>query len=193
MILPTVNSDRFIELVSSAPLIAFQALEYGFAVAAPGEAYYAPLTHPGGGNLQSGLPLGDAFIRRMSEPRLRTLRPTAKPAVTQDLFAYLNSAFNVTEFDDAFKKAPGDHPAVVEYQCQVVIQAIEEVERPDLKDAILPVKREFFSDVLDLVIEHAQSARELAEVGGWDPRRFILHLKQCSTALQTAFEALLKP
>ena len=51
MILAKLNPDRFVDLVRNAPLIAFQKLEYGYAVMAPGEAYYAPLDHPGGGNL----------------------------------------------------------------------------------------------------------------------------------------------
>ena len=55
MIIAKIDDDRFLDLVRKAPLIAFQRLEFGYAVAAPGEAYYAPVSHPGGGNLSAGI------------------------------------------------------------------------------------------------------------------------------------------
>jgi hypothetical protein len=197
LILQTVNSDRFIHLVTNAELIAFQQVRYGYAVAAYVEAYYAPIEHPGGGNLAQPKEfverLGDAFIKRMSTPRLRTLRPTAKPHPTMDLVNYLNAAFNVLDFDEGFKKAEGDHPAVVEYQCQVVIQALEEHQRPELKDAVLPVKRDTLDEAIQLIIEHAEAARELCEVGDWNPTRLKLHLGQCTSALKVALTLMLSP
>ncbi len=197
MILARIDDDRFLDLVRKAPLIAFQRLEFGYAVAAPGEAYYAPVSHPGGGNLDAGWEgfLGAAFIKRMSTPTLRTLRPTAKPTPTVNLVRYLDSAFgNVVEWAEHFAKAAGDHAAVIESECQVVIQAIEEHDRPDLRDAMRPGKREMMSDALDLVIQHAESARELCEVGEEDkPQLIKMYLLQSSTAMKTALEMLLSP
>ena len=92
-----------------------------------------------------------------------------------------------------YDKATGDHPAVVESECQIVILAIEEHERPDLKDAMNTLKRDMMSDALDLVIEHAEAARELCEVGEDKPALIKMHLLQTSTALQTALEMLLRP
>jgi len=43
MIIAKIDDDRFLDLVRKAPLIAFQQLKFGYAVAAPGEAYYAPV------------------------------------------------------------------------------------------------------------------------------------------------------
>ena len=204
MILAKLNPERFVDLVRNAPLIAFQKLEYGYAVAAPGEAYYAPLNHPGGGNLtyESAVlgddfleSLGHAFIERMSTPAFRTLRPTAKPIMTDDLRRYLNSLSHPSAdpkwmFDTY---AAGDHAAVIDSECQVVIQAIEEHERPDLKDAMRPAKREALSDALDLVIQHAESARELCEVGDDKPQLVKMYLLQSSTAMKSALEMLLQP
>ena len=204
MILAKLNPDRFVDLVRNAPLIAFQKLEYGYAVAAPGEAYYAPLDHPGGGNLSADHHqiggnfadrLGWAFIERMSTPALRTLRPTAKPIMTDDLRRYLNSLSHPSA-DPAWMfsaYAAGDHATVIDSECQVVIQAIEEHERPDLKDAMRPAKREALSDALDLVIQHAESARELCEVGDDKPQLVRLYLLQSSTAMKSALEMLLQP
>ena len=162
MILPKIDENRFLDLVSKAPLIAFQKLEYGYAVAAPDEAYYAPLTHPGGGNLSDDFEpfLGGRFLGRISTPALRTLRPTAKPIPTRDLLKYLVASFgDAVEYGPMFARAAGDHPAVVESECQVVILAIEEHARPDMKDAMEHLKRDQLSDALDLVIQHAESAR----------------------------------
>lgn len=198
MIHAKIDDDRFLELVRSAPLIAFQQLEYGYSAAAPGEAYYAPCTHPGGGNLDHESfesKLGYAFIKRMSTPALRTLRPTAQPSPTQPLAQYLHSSFggSGSSYEDAFPKAPGDHPAVIEYACQIVILAIEENERPDLKDAMKPARREMLSDALDIVILHAEAARELCEIGDDKPALVKMHILQSSQAMKTALEMLLRP
>src|SRR4029077_3594909 len=173
MIHAKIDEDRFLDLVSHAPLIAFQKLEFGYAVAAPGEAYYAPLTHPGGGNLSDDFEpfLGGRFLKRMSTPALRTLRPTAKPIPTQALTDYLGIAFgDALEAMTNYDKSAGDHPAVVESECQIVILAIEENERPDLREALKPLKHDMMSDALDLVIEHAESARDLCEVDDDKPQ-----------------------
>jgi hypothetical protein len=197
MIIAKIDDDRFLDLIRKAPLIAFQRLEYGCAVAAPGEAYYAPLEHPGGGNLDNEaflVDLGLAFITRMSIPALRTLRPTAKPIPTQALVAYLRTAFGESpESMSNYDKAAGDHPAVVESECQIVILAIEEHERPDLKDAMRPAKREELSDALDLVIQNAESARDLCEIGEEKPVLIKLYLLQSSQAMKSALEMLLRP
>jgi hypothetical protein len=194
MILPAINEEQFLELVRKAPTIAFQWVKYGWAVAAEGEAYYAPVSHPGGGNLTGFREkLGEAFIVRMETPVLRTLRPTAQPIPSAAFISYLGSAFT-GDFDEDFKKVPGDQRAVVEFQTGVVIQAIEEHDRPDLKEATINAKRDLLDDVVDVIIEHAEAARELCEVGEeWQPGRFRFHLLQCSTALQTALKMLLSP
>src|SRR4029077_15178109 len=199
MILAKIDEDRFLDLASHAPLIAFQKLEFGYAVAAPGEAYYAPLTHPGGGNLmEAGWTfvdaLGGRFLKRMSMPALRTLRPTAKPIPTQALVDYLRTAFGASpEAMSNYDKAAGDHPAVVESECQIVILAIEENERPDLREALKPLKRAMMSNALDLVIEHAEQARDFCEVDEIKPQLIRLHLMQSVQAMKTALEMLLKP
>jgi hypothetical protein len=196
MIIAKIDDERFVELVSKHPLIAFQKVEFGYAVAAPGEAYYAPCTHPGGGNLplEFNDDLGGAFLARACVPALRTLRPTAKPIPTQALDSYLRTAFGYGfESMSNYDKAAGDHPAVVEFECQIVILAIEEHERPDLKDAMAPLKRDMMSDALDLVIEHAEAARELCGWGDDKPMLVRLHLLQASQAMKTALEMLLRP
>jgi hypothetical protein len=197
VILPKIDDERFIELVRRNTLIAFQRLEYGFAVAAPGEAYYAPMSHPGGGNLSDEFAqrLKDACLHRLSVPALRTLRPTAKPIPNEALLAYLRTAFFAGALEPMaeYPKAAGDHPAVVATECQVVIQAIEEHGRPDLKDAMRPLKREELSDALDLVIQHAESARELCEVSDEKPMLIKMYLLQSSTAMKSALEMLLQP
>ena len=201
MILAKIDEERFLDLVRKAHLIAFQRLEFGYAVAAPGEAYYAPITHPGGGNLsrEPGMisfvdELGRAFLTRMTVPALRTLRPTAKPIPTQDLVNYLRTAFFAgPEPMSEYPKAAGDHPAVVDSECQVVVQAVEEHERPELKDAMRPGKRDMMSDCLDIVIQHAESARELCEVGEDKPQLIKMYILQASTAMKTALEMLLSP
>ena len=203
MILSKIDENRFLDLVSKAPLIAFQKLEFGYAVAAPDEAYYAPIDHPGGGNLNSTSDiephsfienLGLAFVKRMSTPALRTLRPTAKPIPTRDLLKYLVASFgDAVEYGPMFARAAGDHPAVVESECQVVILAIEENERPDLKDAMEHLKRDQLSDALDLVIQHAESARELCEVGESKPALIKMYIMQSTTAMKSALEMLLQP
>jgi hypothetical protein len=196
MIHAKIDEDRFVELVRRNPLIAFQKLEFGYAVAAPGEAYYAPMDHPAGGNLplEFGDRLGKAFIKRASVPALRTLRPTAKPIPTEALVKYLRDAFFAgPEPMREYPKAAGDHPAVVDSECQVVIQAIEEHGRPDLAEALIPAKRDAMSEALDAVIEHSEGARELAEVGDYKPHLIQFHLLQASRALQSALSLLLKP
>jgi hypothetical protein len=199
MIIAKIDEERFLDLVRKAPLIAFQRLEFGYAAAAPGEAYYAPVSHPGGGNLDNDESfidsLGHAFLTRMSTPALRTLRPTAKPIPTQALVTYLQTAFFAPDIEpmSAYPKASGDHIAVVDSECQVVIQAIIEHERPDLKDAMKPNKRDLMSDALDLVIEHAEAARELCEVGEDKPALVKMHLMQLTTAVKTTLEMLLSP
>lgn len=197
MIIAKIDDDRFLELVRRNTLIAFQQLKYGYAVAAPGEAYYAPMSHSGGGNLlkEFDVFLGAAFIRRMSTPVLRTLRPTAQPIVTPALAKYLETAFSdAVDPMDMFAKAPGDHPAIIEYACQVVILAIEEHEHTEYKAALLPAKRDMMSEALDLVILHGEAARELCEVGEEDqPMLIRMHLLQSSQAMKTALEMLLRP
>ena len=196
MILAKLNPEHFVDLVRNAPLIAFQKLEYGYAVAAPGEAYYAPTSHPGGGNLDDDFltRLGLAFVVRMSKPELRTLRPTAKPIPTLQLIEFLRAVFGESpEPMSNYDKASGDHRLVVESETQVVIQAIEEHGRPDLKDAMRPGKRDMLSDCLDIVIQHAESARELCEVGDDKPQLVKMYLLQSSTAMKSALEMLLQP
>jgi hypothetical protein len=179
-----------------AHTIAFQSLEFGYAVAVRDEAYYAPISHPGGGNF---LPtfldmLMHHCLTRLANPHLRTLRPTAKPIPTEALRQYLAEAFGPSVEPIAeYPKARGDHPAVIEFECQVVIQAIEEHERPDLREAMKPAKRDLMSDALDLVIEHAEAARELCEVGDEKPALIKMHVLQATTALKTTLEMFLKP
>jgi hypothetical protein len=193
MIIAKIDDEQFLELVRRAPLIAFQKLEFGYAVAAPGEAYYAPIDHPGGGNLppEWRILLEHAALKRMSMPALRTLRPTAKPIPTQALLNYLRSAFGVDA--SHYDKAAGNHSSVIESECQIVILAIEENERPDLHEAMGSMKRDMMSDALDLVIQHAESARELCEVGDDKPMLVRLYLMQSVQAMKTALEMLLKP
>lgn len=199
MIIAKIDEEAFLDTVRNAHTIAFQRREYGYAVAAPLVAFYAPITHPGGGNLMEAGgtfvdALGRAFLTRMSSPGYRTLRPTAIPIITIDLGRYLDSAFGATpEVMAHYSKAAGDHPAVVDYETQVVIQAIEEHARPDLKDAMRPGKRDMMSDCLDIVIQHAESARELCEVGEDKPQLIKMYILQASTAMKTALEMLLSP
>jgi len=196
MIIAKIDEDRFLDLVRKAPVIAFQRLEFGYAVAAPGEAYYAPMGHPGGGNLSDEFAqhLKDVCLHRLSNPQLRTLRPTAKPIPSAALVKYLQTAnlFSAEPMSE-YPKAAGDHPAVVDSECQVVIQAIEEHERPDLKDAMIPARRDVMSDALAAVIDHSEAVRQLAEVGDWNPYAIQFHLLQASRALQTCLSLLLKP
>ena len=197
MINAKIDPDRFCDLVNHAPLIAFQRVEYGVTVAAPGEAYYGPICHKGGGNLPDEFVqnLKVASLNRLAVPALRTLRPTARPIPTQALINYLQVAFFAPSVEpmSEYPKAAGDHPAVIDSECQVVILAIEENERPDLKDAMGHLKRDYLSDALDLVIQHAESARELCEVGETKPPLIKMYLLQSSTAMQSALEMLLKP
>jgi len=196
MIHAKIDDEAFIDTVRNARLIAFQRLEYGYAVAAPLVAFYAPVSHPGGGNLppEFHLALGAAFLARISDPHVRTLRPTAKPIPTQALINALRGAFgDAAEPMSNFNKAPGNWPSVIESECQIVILAIEENERPDLREAMKPLKREMMSDALDLVIEHAETARELCEVGDDKPMLIRLHLRQSVQAMTTCLEMLLKP
>jgi hypothetical protein len=195
MIHAKIDDNAFLDLVRKAALIAFQKLEFGYAVAAPGEAYYAPIDHPGGGNLSKEFKcdLGGAFLFRASQPHLRTLRPTSKPIPTAALVGHLSVLFAGPEPMSNFHKLAGDHPAVVDSECQVVIQAIEEHGRPDLKDAVNPARRDVMSEALDAVIEHSEGARELAEVGDYNPYFIQFHLLQASRALQTCLSLLLKP
>jgi hypothetical protein len=193
MIIAKIDDERFVELVCKSPLIAFQKVEFGYAVAAPGEAYYAPMDHPGGGNLPLGfgVELGAAFIRRMSTAALRTLRPTAKPIPTQALVNYLRNAFGDSpEPMQHYEKIGGCAHPIADYQCQIVILAIEENERPDLKDAMAPLKREMMSDALVLVIGHAEAALELLDD---KPMLVRLNVLQASQAMKTALEMLLRP
>ena len=99
----------------------------------------------------------------------------------------------ILSFDDAFKKASGDDPAVVDFQTQVVIQAIEEHGRPDLQAAMSELKLGAMSDALDLVVDHAGSARDLCDAGGDRPALIRLHLMQASQAMKSVLEMLLKP
>ena len=187
---------RFLDIVRNARRIAFQKPGFGYAVASPLVAFYAPLTHPGGGNLSDEFAqrLKDACLKRISDPHARTLRPTAKPIPTASLVAYLRSAFGESvEAMSNYDKAAGDHFTVVESECQIVILAIEEDERPDLRDATWTMKRDEMSDALDIVIQNAESARELCEVGEDKPRLIKMYLLQSSMAMKSALEMLLKP
>jgi hypothetical protein len=198
MIIAKIDDEAFLDLVRQAPTIAFQKLEYGYAVAAHDAAYYAPLTHPGGGNLPEEFKtdLASYCLHRLSDPHARTLRPTTKPIPTEALRKYLAEAFFAggAEPMAEYPKARGDHPAVIESECQVVIQAIEEHGRPDLREAMKPAKRDQMSDALDLVVEHAEAARELCEVGKDDqPALIKMHVLQATQALKTTLEMFLKP
>jgi hypothetical protein len=195
MIIAKIDEDAFLDIVRNAPTIAFQRLEYGYAVAAPLVAFYAPLRHPGGGNLPDDFEpfLGGACLSRIANPHLRTLRPTTKPIPTEALRKYLADAFGVApESMSNYNKAPGDHPAVIESECQVVIQAIEEHGRPDLREAMKPAKRDLMGDALDLVVAHAEMARDLCE-GDDQPASIKMHVLQATTALKTTLEMFLKP
>lgn len=196
MIIAKIDDEAFLDTVRHSPVIAFQRLEYGYAVAAPLVAFYAPTSHPNGGNLDElfEAKLGLAFLSRMSQPHARTLRPTAKPIPTEALIKYLRDAFFAgPEPMSEYPKAAGDHPAVIESECQVVILAIEEGERPDLREAMKPAKRDLMSDALDLVIEHAEQARDLCEVGDDKPALLKMHVLQATQALKTTLEMFLKP
>jgi hypothetical protein len=197
MIIAKIDDEGFLDIVRNARTIAFQRLEFGYAVAAPLVAFYAPISHPGGGNLNDEFAarLAETALWRISEPHLRTLRPTSKPIPTEALRKYLMDAFfaGVAEPMADYPKARGDHPAVIESECQVVIQAIEEYGRPDLKEAMKPARRDMMSDALDLVIDHSESARELCEVGDEKPALLKMHVLQATTALKTCLEMFLKP
>ena len=195
MIIAKIDDERMLEVIRTAPLIAFQRLEYGYAVATPDEAYYAPTAHPGGGNLPESFRnlLGLAFIIRMSAPALRTLRPTAKPIPTKAFIDYLRTFGDSPEPMSNYGKLAGDNAAVVDSECQIVILAIEENERPDLKDAMETLKRDQLSDTLDLLIQHAESARELCEVGESKPALIKMYLMQATAAMKSCLEMLLKP
>ncbi len=195
MIIAKIDEDGFIALVMRAPVIALQETEFGYAVAAPGEAYYAPVTHPAGGNLGGEFRdrLRDACFVRLMTPELRTLRPTAKSKTTHALNAYLDAIKPDDPSRRTFTLAPGDHPTMIDNETQVVIQAIEEYERPDLREATKPLKLEAMSDALDIVILHAEAARELAEGGLDKPAQLKMHILQCSTALKSCLEMFLRP
>ena len=52
-------------------------------------------------------------------------------------------------------------------------------------------ERDFMSDALDLVVDHATSARELCEVGeAYHKAKIRLHLMQACAALQSALDML---
>ena len=52
-------------------------------------------------------------------------------------------------------------------------------------------ERDFLSDALDLVVDHATSARELCEVGvDYHKAKIRLHLMQARAALQSALDML---
>jgi hypothetical protein len=196
MILPAkIDFERFLILVAFEPLIAFQRLEFGWAVANPSEAYYAPATHPGGGNLTNDFVehLGRSFLTRMGKPALRTLRPTAKPIMTTALIRHIEASFGHVDPQAGFAKVAGDHPAMIEFATQVVIQAMDEHGRPDLQAAMSTLKLELMSDALDLVIQHAESARELCEVSTPPAMQIRMHLMQSVQAMKTALEMMLKP
>lgn len=196
MIIAKIDENAFLDTVRNARVIAFQRLEFGYAVADPLVAFYAPVSHPGGGNIGKDFvrDLGAYCLHRMSDPSARTLRPTAKPIPTINLMHRLNSVFELGPEPMAnYPKAPGDWPEIVDSECQIVIQAIEQFERPDLKDAMEPAKRDAMSDALDFVIQHAEAARELTEVGDYEPQKLRLHLLQATQAMKTTLTYLLKP
>jgi hypothetical protein len=195
MIIARIDDEAFLDIMRNARTVAFQKLEFGFAVAAPLVAFYAPINHPGGGNLPDTflIDMANACLHRLADPHARTLRPTTKPVPTQALAQYLQQAFSNDDPFRFYNKAPGDHPAVIESECQVVIQAIEEHGRPDLKEAMKPAKRDLMSEALDLVIEHASDARELCEQGDDKPALIKMHVLQATTALKTTLEMFLKP
>lgn len=196
MILAKLDDEAFLDTVRNARVIAFQRLEFGYAMAAPLVAFYAPIDHPGGGNFSPTFSdmLGQAFLKRMSDPWARTLRPTAKPVPTERLRAYLEGAFGpAPEAMSNYSKAPGDRPEVIESECQVVIQAIEENRDPNLAEAMKPAKRSMMSEVLDLVIAHAMEARDLCEAGDEKPALIKVHVLQAAAALKACLEMFLKP
>ena len=180
MILPSIDPDRFLSLVRDAPVIAYQQMKHGHAIAAEGEAYYAPLSHPGGGNLMEGFldRLGAAFVERVGTPRLRTLRPTAQPVM-------------LPEFDVA--QAAGDTRAMIENQTQIVITAIEEFNRPALKDAMAPLKLEAISEACVIVSEYVNKVIDEIDSGDVKARLMKLHLVQASSAMKSALTLLLEP
>jgi hypothetical protein len=195
MIHPKINEDEFLNIMLNAPVVAFQRLEYGYAVAAPLVAFYAPVNHPGGGNLSDSFvpALGLSMLGRMSNLHLRTLRPMVRPTPTTALMKYLISAFGGIDPAKAYAKADGSHPTVIDSECQIVIHAIEMHGRPDLEGAMDILTREALSDAVDLVLAHMEAVRELAEVGDYKPQQIKLNLQQASTAMKSAFELLLKP
>lgn len=197
MILPKIDADGFLDTVRHAPAIAFQKVAHGYAVAASSVAFYAPIDHPGGGNLDDELfanKLGLAFLSRVSlRPTAKTLRPTAKPTPGLAILRYMESvaAGHEIDFEAGFAKLTGDHPSVIDYQTQVVIRAIEEHNRPDLRHAMELPKRELMAEVIDSVIEHAEAARELCEGAAYQPFRIKANLLLASTAMKSALVLLL--
>jgi len=195
MIHSSINPEKFLHTLRDEPLIAFQRSEYGFAVADEEAAFYAPMSHKGGGNLETGFAevLANAALWRMGQPRLRTLRPTAKPYPTTGLMKVLHA--QGPDPMDAYKTLAGDLQEVIDFETQMVIQAIGEFGRPDLKAAFDTLKREVMSDCLDAVITNAEAARELCEVGRDPPsvRRLKLYTTSASTALQNAMAMFLDP
>ena len=179
-----------------APLIAFQRLEFGYAVAAPGEAYYAPMSSSRRRQSAGGVSLRSRKL--FPQANVEAGAPHAAPDCQADpdaaLVAYLRQAYGERPSDAALSTScqatirPSSNS-----ECQVVILAIEENERPDLKDAMRPAKLEALSDTLDLVIEHAEQARELCEVGDDKPAVLKMHLMQLTTAVKTCLEMLLRP
>jgi hypothetical protein len=194
MILAAINPERFVHIVHNEPVIAFQAFKEGCAVGAPGEAYYAPLIHKGGGNLdETFVPeLGLAFLARMSQPRLRTLRPTAKPTLTNGLSVRLR-AFGTGDPMDHWDKLSGDEQEVADYRCQVVNLAIEEHDRPDLKAALNTLKRDAMLEASELCTESLQ--RVIMELNEPEPAmsRIRLHLTMTASSLKNALGLLLEP
>ena len=200
MILARIDERRMLELVRTAPLIAFQRRKYGYAIAAPLEAYYAPVSHPGDGNLVQDQDesfmqaLGSAFLERMEKPTARTLRPTAQPIMTLGLWRYLDTAFGATpEPMEHYAKAAGDHQEVMDYECQVVLQAISEHGRPDLKDAISHVKIDFMDECCNQAIEALSIVVRGLATQPYSPLHTRLYLTQAANALKNALGMLLEP
>ena len=196
---PKISPEGFLALLRDAPLVAFQRTLYGYAIAGAEEAYYAPLSHKGGGNLPEkfGEDLVYAGFQRLTQPRLRTLRPTAKPAMTQQLQVYLAQIIvgdEILDFRSAYERTAGDQDAVIEFETQTVCLAMDEQARPhERTDSLEYPIADMIGECCDLVSDHAISARELTERADAPKAKVKLHLLQASMALQSALKLFLGP
>jgi hypothetical protein len=192
VITPKVDDRLFLSLVSEAPLIAFQKVDLGFALATPEGMFYAPLYHEGGGNLPEDFrdDLANRALMRLADPKRRTLRPSAKPIPNQHLIDWLRSTYgDAGDPMDHFFKTPGDAMAVMEHQTQVVARAIAEHGRPDLKEVSGGLK-------YDLILEAcAMISDDMAKIaeGPAESLRVKLYLTHAASALRVALETTLEP